>query len=243
MTRRSFRPRKKRSGAATRFHLATGQQELLQLTLGTPSGTFVGAQIPLIPTFEPASRLGQLALQYSQYSIEKSVVRFVSQTTTNSSGRVILAWTFDALDSNPTSIHQIFQIAQSRITPVWRNTSTRMSRGSPEKRRFPVIDAASFTGLSSADKQMYVPATLVYGTDGSAQSGLIIGSLVWHYVIRFYNPNVQTLPDGLASSNTLSTIAEHPPVSPPHDDDESPPHASLHWSFCKVPYCKYHYFL
>lgn len=170
-------------------HVETGSQELAQITLGTPSGTFVGGQIPLIPTFEPGSRLSLLAVQYSQYAMVSSVVKFHTQTTTNTSGRLVMAWTFDPLESTPVSCHQLLQIAGAKTTPLWRDISTRMTRRSPDKRRFPVIEGPQFTALDTVDKLMYLPATLVFGTDGSAQSGLIVGSLVWHYKITFFNPN------------------------------------------------------
>lgn len=64
-----------------------------------------------------------------------------------------------------------------------------MPRLSPEKRRFAVLEGPQFVALPTEDKQQYLPATLVFGTDGSAQSGLTVGSLIWHYRIRFYNPN------------------------------------------------------
>lgn len=172
--------------------LVIGQQELTQITLGTPSGTFVGGQFPLIPTFEPTSRLGVLALQYSQYSIEFSQVQFVSQTTTNTSGRLVLAWTFDTADAGPVNVHQILQISKAKMCPVWKNMTTTMTRNSPEKRRFAVLDAQLYNDLSGEDKQIYTPASIVFGHDGSAQSGLVVGSLIWHYRIRFFNPNVQT---------------------------------------------------
>jgi hypothetical protein len=178
----------------------SGQQELLQISLGTPSGSFVGGQIPLIPTFEPLSRLGVLALQFSQFSILRSRVHFISQTTTNTSGRIALAWTFDTIDADPISVHQILQVSNARTSPVWKNHTSAMKRSSPEKRRFPVIDSALFIGLSSQDKQIYTPASLIYGSDGSAQSGLTVGSLIWEYDIVFFNPNVQT---GVVGFNTI----------------------------------------
>lgn len=101
-----------------------------------------------------------------------------------------MAWTFDPLESTPISIHQILQISANRLSPLWKNITTAMPRGSPDKRRFPVIEGAQFEGLSTVDKKIYLPATLVFGTDGSAQSGLTVGSLIWHYRIRFYNPNL-----------------------------------------------------
>jgi hypothetical protein len=170
--------------------VVSGSQELQQIILGTPSGTFVGGQIPLIPTLEPGSRLSRLAIQYSQYNIEMSRVTFVSQTTTNTSGRVSFAWTFDPLESNPTSIHTILQVSGSRMAPVWKNMSTTMPRFSPEKRRFAVIEGPQFVALPVEDKQQYLPATIIFGSDGSAQSGLTVGSLIWHYRIRFFNPNL-----------------------------------------------------
>lgn len=187
--------------------VVAGTQELAQITLGTPSGSFVGGQIPLLPTFEPGSRLSQVAVQFSQYNVELSRVSFVSQTTTNTSGRLTIAWTFDPLESNPVTCHQILQVSQSRMTPVWKNISTTMPRGSPEKRRFAVIEGPAFAALPSEDKQQYLPATLVFGSDGSAQSGLIVGSLIWHYRIRFFNPNFVIG----AELTSVATLA--PPVS------------------------------
>jgi len=186
--------------------VTSGQQELTQLTIGTPSGTFVGAQIPLIPTFEPTSRLGVLALQFSQYSIIGSSVQFVSQTTTSTSGRLALAWTFDTIDSDPVNVHQILQISRAKTGVLWKNHSSKMSRNSPEKRRFPVIDSALYVNLSSQDKQIYTPASIIYGTDGSAQSGLLVGTLIWHYKIAFYNPNVQTGVVGFRNLMTFSVV-------------------------------------
>lgn len=217
--RRKSRPQSQRST------VISGSQELAQISVGTPSGTFVGGQIPLIPTFEPGSRLSLAAVQFSQYSIELSRVSYVSQTTTNSSGRLTLAWTFDPLESNPVSCHQILQISQSRMVPVWKNVSTTMPRNSPEKRRFAVIEGPQFAALPTEDKQQYLPATLIFGSDGSAQSGLIVGSLIWHYRIRFYNPNF-VVGATLTSYETLA-----PPVTPgvilpwasiqPSDTDDS----------------------
>lgn len=177
-------------GARARGTTVTGSQELTQITTGTPSGTFVGGQIPLIPTFEPGSRLSRLAVQYSQYQIISSVVTFTSQTTTNTSGRIVMAWTFDPLESNPASCHQILQVAGSRMSALWKNHSTRLPRRSQGKRRYPVVEGPEFTALDTADKLMYLPATLIFGSDGSAQSGLTVGSLIWHYKIEFYNPNL-----------------------------------------------------
>lgn len=200
--------RARRTQAASRGNnrgvVVQGKQELAQITLGTPSGTFVGGQLPLIPTFEPGSRLSNLAVQYSQYSILVSRVEFVSQTTTNTSGRLTLAWTFDPLESTPVSCHQILQVSASRMTPVWRNITTAMPRRSPEKRRFAVIEGPQFDALSPVDKQIYLPATLVFGSDGSAQSGLVVGSLIWHYKIIFFNPNFVI---GASTSTTFATIA------------------------------------
>lgn len=181
-----------RNSANNRSHVVAGQQELQQIVLGTPSGTFVGGRIPLIPTFEPTSRLGVLALQYSQFSVEASRVSFVSQTTTSTTGRLVLAWTFDSLDADPVNNHQLLQISRAVMTRPWQNISTAMPRNAPEKRRFPVIDGPSFVALEAQDKQIYLPATLVFGSDSSAQSGLTIGTLVWHYRIRFFNPNSPT---------------------------------------------------
>jgi hypothetical protein len=254
MTKRNAVKSRRSRGPAPGY-VATGQQELLQITLGTPSGTFVGGQIPLIPTFEPTSRLGVLALQYSQYSIEGSRVSYVPQTTTGTSGRLALAWTFDTVDADPVNTHQVLQVSQAKSSALWKNFSTKMKRNSPEKRRFAVIDAATFTGLTSQDKQIYTPGTLIYGSDGSAQSGLTVGSLIWHYRIRFYNPNVQT---GVVSFRTIHDYAVHhprpasapptqqatpqPDSSPLPQSDDDPGHASMHAYFCKLPYCKYHYF-
>jgi hypothetical protein len=193
-------PRRKGRAPGSASHLVEATQELMQLTLGTPSGTFVGGQIPLIPTFEPTSRLGVIALLYSQYTIERSTVSFVSQTSTTTSGRLCLSWTFDALDADPVNMHQILQNSHMSTGVVFRNRTTTMPRNSPEKRRYAVIDGPSFTALSSPDKQIYLPATLVWGTDGSAQSGLLVGSLIWRFRIRFHNPQV---PTGVVNFRTI----------------------------------------
>jgi hypothetical protein len=225
--------RNRRSRGRSASFLVRGQQELIQITSGTPSGTFVGGQIPLIPTFEPTSRLGVIANLYSQYSIESSRVQFVPQSSTNTSGRLCLAWTFDALDADPVNCHQILQIVRSVMTAQYRGKSTSMPLGSPEKRRFAVIDGPTFLSLTSQDKQIYLPATLIYGSDGSAQSGLLVGSLIWHYRIRFFNANV---PTGVPTGGNLLTLRENnaphffvpymfavdgPSRPAPHGDDES----------------------
>jgi hypothetical protein len=209
MTRRRSN---KNSGRKSGSQVVAGSQELRQITLGTPSGSFLGGQIPLIPTFEPTSRLGVIALLYSQYTIEVSRVSFVSQTTTNTSGRLCLAWTYDTLDADPVNCHQILQISKSRMCPLWKNMSTTMTRGSPEKRRFASIDGPSYVGLTPEDKQIYTPATLIFGSDGSAQSGLTVGSLIWHYRIRFYNPNV---PTGIVSTSFQTIVDPEFQPSPP----------------------------
>lgn len=195
--------------------VVSGTQELAQITLGTPSGTFVGGQVPLIPTFEPNSRLSLIAVQYSQYAIEHSRVQFVTQANTNTSGRVVMAWTFDPLESTPVSAHQILQVSASRMSPVWRNITTAMPRRSPEKRRFAVIEGPQFAALPVEDKQQYLPATLVFGSDGSAQSGLTVGSLVWHYRIRFFNPNFVISAAFATFQTIMPALVEHsvPPFS------------------------------
>lgn len=223
-TRNNRRGRRQPRTVATST-VISGSQELAQITVGTPSGTFVGGQIPLIPTFEPGSRLSLAAVQFSQYNIEVSRVSFVSQTSTNSSGRLTLAWTFDPLESNPVSCHQILQISQSRMCPIWKNISTTMPRSSPEKRRFAVIEGPQFAALPTEDKQQYLPATLIFGSDGSAQSGLTVGSLIWHYRIRFYNPNfvigaTLTSYETLAPPVTSSNLLPWATIEPPSDQEE-----------------------
>jgi len=100
-----------------------------------------------------------------------------------------MGWTFDALQNAPTSVHQIIQMAASRVSSVWKDGSSAMTKSSPEKRKYAVIDAPAYRLLSDVDKQIYLPATFQFGTDESAQSGLLVGTLIWHYRIRFFNPN------------------------------------------------------
>jgi len=179
---------RRKAASALPGTLVIGKQEILAVKLGN-AGTFSGNQLQLIPTFEPKSRLGLIALQYSQYVIERSVVSYSTGTSTSTSGRVTLGWTFDAMQEAPTTIHQILQMSASRVSSVWKNVSSSMPARSPEKRRYAVLSADLFKTLSNADKQIYLPATLQVATDESAQSGLLVGTLMWSYSIRFFGPN------------------------------------------------------
>lgn len=205
--------RRGRRVARAQSHLASGQQELVQLTTGTPSGTFVGGQIPLIPTFEPTSRLGVLALQYSQFEIVTSRVTYNSYTTTNTGGRVAMGFTYDTVDPDPVSCAQIIQIARSKNGVLWRNLTVSSPGRNSEKRRYAVISSQAFVDLDSQDKQIYTPASLFWGTDLSPSSGLFVGSLVWHYSIRFFNPNVLTGSVDGTAPNILTMV-------PRKDDDD-----------------------
>jgi len=201
------KPRSNPRYQSTVAHVDSGHLELIQLSLGT-SGAFVGGQIPLIPTFEPTSRLGVLALQYSQYQILSSRVEFKSYTSTNTTGRIALAFTYDTVDPDPVSCPQIIQISKSRNGVVRNNLTVSSPGRNSEKRKYAVIAGPTFASLTSVDKQIYTPATVVYGTDLSAQSGLFIGSLIWHYRIAFFNPNVLTGSVSSVRRNILTIQAE-----------------------------------
>jgi len=196
---KSGKSRGRRRGRNREVHVETGSLELVQLSTPGTANAFLGGRVPLIPTVIPASRLAHLALLYGQYQIEMSRVTFTSTTTTSTSGRICQAWAFDTLDPTPTSNATIIQMARSSTRHLWQNSSSGMPRRGPEKRRFPVVDPAIYAALSTVDQQIYTPATLFYGLDMSQQTGLLVGSLIWHYKIRFFNAYLVNS-SGVASS-------------------------------------------
>lgn len=196
------------SRAPRNSHFETGSTEIAVISAPTPSGTFGGAALPLIPTFEPASRLGQLGVLYGQYQIVSSRVRYVPNASTAWTGRIVTAWSYDASNPLPTSAHLLSQIAGARECSVHQHLSTRTSRGQFEKRRYPTIDGLSFVALTKPDQQIYLPATLWYSIDQCSQSGSIMGNLYWDYKIRFFNPFL-TNPTTEVTIITLARDAEN----------------------------------
>lgn len=209
-------PKPRRGNQQPQSMVTSGAEQLIPITVGTPSGAFVGGTLRLIPTFAPRSRLSQLALQYSQYTVEYSRVAYVAETSTTTSGRLGLAWTFDVPDQDPTEVEQILQISRARSTVLWKNISTTMPSRAPEKRRYAVISSGDYSALSPADQQQYTPASCIFGSESSAQSGLTTGHLVWHYRIRFYNPNATI---NFSKEPNLFEILSSLPAA---DDDEEP---------------------
>lgn len=167
--------------------ITSGSMELIDVSVA--GATFTGGALRLIPSFQAGSRLDILASQYSQYNIISSVVQYKTVTTTNTSGRVALAWSFDLKDPDPQSVAQIIQTARSRDDVPWKNFQSRCPRRPAEKRRYAYIDSASYVLLSLADQQAYTPASVIFGVDSSQQNGLLVGKLIWHYKIQFFNPN------------------------------------------------------
>lgn len=186
--------------------VVSGEMEML--TLRAPAdNAFVATALPLIPTFEVGSRLHSLSLQYSQFKLEFSAMRFVSSAPTTFTGRVMLAWTFDTADPTPTSSHQMWQLQSCVSVAPWRSTSVSLPRNSGDKRRYPVLDSAAWVNLSLTDRQIYTPATCVVSIDNTAQNGNLVGSVVWKYRIRFFNANILASPENIV--NVLTLLAAH----------------------------------
>ena len=179
-----------RRNRASNNCVVSGHEEMDLVVTG--SSAFSGGVIPLLPSTNTTSRLSQLSLCFSQFSIVRSSFTYVPQVGSNINGRIAMAFAFDTRDQQPDDLLTIIQMSKSVYGTLWRKHTCVMPPRSSEKRRYATITPNALISLTPAEQQIYVPATLVFGTDSST-NGLAVGSIIWNYTIKFYNPNMPTL--------------------------------------------------
>lgn len=92
-------------------------------TIGN-SAAFNIIEVPIqpgLPDFAPW--LSKTANNYQRYHIRKLVFTYVPACSTNTPGRVALAYTIDPLDPTPTTLSEIYQYPTSREGAIWSEVS------------------------------------------------------------------------------------------------------------------------
>jgi len=214
-----IRPRNSRKQRIRNKFVSSGSEEIISVTTG--NNAFSGGNFPVVPTFNEANRLAQLALTFSQYRILHSRFEYVPQVSSTTNGRIALALLYDTHDHSPSTVVDIIQMASSSYGNLWTNHSVTMPPRSPEKRRYATISQSSLLALDGVQQQEYVPAVLTYATDSST-NGLNVGVIIWHYTIEFFNPNMVSSEDtSLGPQSLLAGLKDnHSHLIRFNDEDE-----------------------
>lgn len=124
--------------------------------------------IPLLPSRLPW--LSGVAVNYAKFTWRRISLTYVPFCSTSTAGRFAFAISYDAGDTAPTTVSALLQIANGAMAPIWGKN------GSPLDIKVPVstFNAKSYNYISTTgyaalanntDKNVYLPAQLVYGTD------------------------------------------------------------------------------
>lgn len=133
-----------------------------------------GANITLNGTW-----LARQALLFNKFKFARATLRYVPFCTTNTPGRVMLAWNGDTEDTNPTNARQVSQYQNSVESPAWREVSSNMQIS-----RLPEYVVGDYTGTEAGTP---TPGAFVFATDNGPTTRTSAGSLYLDYDVTFWS--------------------------------------------------------
>ncbi len=141
--------------------------------------------------------LSNLATNFESYRIRKLRYRYEPQCATTSSGTILMAIDYDALDPAPLDKTELMQKAGAVRCAVWdRVTCVMKNNGSTFKRLF----VRSGDPPSGSDIKTYDIGNLFIATEGP--SVILVGELYIDYELEFLTPETNKLDEVASGSYT-----------------------------------------
>lgn len=145
--------------------------EAYQLTTNFVSNS-AGNDLTLAGTW-----LARQATLFNKYKIDRCALRYVPFCPTTTQGRVILAWTGDPGDGNPSSAQQLSQYQNSVEAPVWREVSCNAMIS-----RLPEYRVIGDTGDATRDQ-----GSFYFACDNGPTTAVPVGTFYLDYDVRFWS--------------------------------------------------------
>nr|QUE49159.1 MAG: putative coat protein [Hubei sclerotinia RNA virus 1-WX] len=163
---------------------------------------FNTATVPLIPT--NFTWLRGVALSFSKYRWNRLRLFYLPAVGSSTAGRVASSLIYDGADLTPANLAAIIAGNRSTFGPVWAGQSgfdssnpfanhsdmihLDLDCSKLDKKYYPTTTLSNYNGLSSSDKNIYCPASLLVGADAIVATAAVVGSFYITYEIEFVEP-------------------------------------------------------
>lgn len=163
---------------------------------------FNTATLPLIPV--SPTWLRSIALSFSKFRWNRVRLFYLPAVGSSTAGRTAASLIYDGGDLSPANLAAIIAGNRATFGPVWAgqsgfDSSNPFSNHSDmihldldcsklAKRYYPITTLTNYNGLSSSDKNIYCPASLLSGVDGVATTTTTVGSYYITYEVELLEP-------------------------------------------------------
>jgi hypothetical protein len=139
--------------------------------------------------------LSKIAPAFEKYEFKKLCIRYVTDVSTATSGRIMLAVDFDSTDIAPQSKSQMLTYRNSVAGPVWSEicyeANNKDLHALPQYYISPLINTlSSITGQNALDRQQNVGNLWAASQNGTNTNG---GELYVEYTVRLINPQSSSI--------------------------------------------------
>jgi hypothetical protein len=182
--------------------IVSNSEELTQVISSSTANGFTSVTVPLVPS--QTNWLKGVASSFSKFRWIRLRVFYIPAVGTSISGRIAASLVYDGADLAPSSVSNIIAGFRATFGPVWAGQSgfdssnpftghsdmvhLDLDCSRSAKRYYPYIGLAAYNALSSADKNIYNPATLLIGSDGIAGVSSTVGSFYLSYEVELLEP-------------------------------------------------------